>query len=213
LKTYSEKLVDAYANGGYYTRAFAYADSLKSLPEYEEKMILKLALLQLDTASAKIYKLLNDSVLMAIIQDYASDSSKVGYYQARAVLKQIFNNDMQLIRLSMVGSGARLANTFNDDTDEKDQSSGIVYNKIAQSSLNIFPNPTNGNFKILYSSSDETESSFYIRDILGKQYMMGKIKTNIAQEINTDMFNNGIYFITLIQDQKLIDVRKIIIMK
>jgi len=52
-----------------------------------------------------------------------------------------------------------------------------------------------------------------IRDVLGKEIVSGFITPNIETEIDGKYISNGIYFVTLIQDGKIFEKRKQIIMK
>jgi hypothetical protein len=48
---------------------------------------------------------------------------------------------------------------------------------------------------------------------MGEDVKTELINPNIGHEIDAGMFNNGIYFITLIQDGKLVGKQKLVIMK
>jgi hypothetical protein len=48
---------------------------------------------------------------------------------------------------------------------------------------------------------------------MGRQIRQGFINPNVGHEISTEGFFNGLYFVTLIQENKVIEKRKLIIMK
>jgi hypothetical protein len=89
----------------------------------------------------------------------------------------------------------------------------IAPNPSDENSLLVFPNPANNTFSILYNGSDILDATYSIIDVLGKQIKNGIINSNVSQEINTSTFSEGVYFISLIKDQKVYKQQKLVVLK
>lgn len=204
------RLVNAYARGGYYARAFAYADSLGEDPRYTELMTLQTGILTLDTAKSGIYKLLNDPILMTLVAGYAADSTKAGSAAARGILNQLTGSNMNFVYLLPEGEESER----KAHTSQQSSPASINENEINEwTKFSVFPNPANTGFSLLYNTSYNKEVYFKIADVLGKEYSSGLLRTNTVHEIKTESFVNGIYFITLVRDNKVIEKKKLIIIK
>jgi len=90
---------------------------------------------------------------------------------------------------------------------------GITALSFDKNRLQIYPNPSNQNFKVIYNSSEKLEFNYVIRDILGKEIISGFISPNIETEIDGKHFSNGIYFVTLMQGNRIIEKKKQVIIK
>jgi hypothetical protein len=198
--------ISAYANKGDYTRAFAYADSLNSIPEFTEIMTLQLALLQLDTALNGFNKIKTNPSLYGIITTYATDSTKAGSWLARAVLRQVYGNNMNLMYLYPSEGGARSMFQNQNILAKKSESEEIHQ-------LMVYPNPSSSDFNVYYKTGEMIEVQYFITDILGKQLKAGRIKSNTVSEINTVNLSNGIYFLAVYKDANLLDKQKLILSK
>lgn len=198
-------LVNAYANAGYYSRAFAYADSLSADPRYTELMSLQTAFLKLDTARNKISTLQNDLLLSSLLAAYADDSTKAGSMAARAVLHEMGSRNMNFVYLlpEEEGGEERRAATASSSLPAADQSS----------LLQVYPNPAAQGFTLLYSGPAATGLRYTLRDVLGKESRTGTLQAQVPQEISTERLANGIYFLTLIQEHRVLESRKLVILK
>ena len=85
----------------------------------------------------------------------------------------------------------------------------VVNNDFKQNELNVFPNPTNGEFKLVLNRNYELPSSIKIKDVFGKE--IESITTLKEYEYSFDLKNytNGIYFINVIYSDKTIS-RKLV---
>lgn len=207
--------VDAYGYAGYYTRAFAYADSLLDFPEYEDLVTLQVALLQLDTSQNKAFTILSNENLRELIEEYASDSTRTGCYQARAILKQVYGKEVFIFRLYPMETSERLAIPMNSESNEINKTNSIgTENQLDEKrGLKLFPNPSSDRFTLIYNSSTSGRLSYQIHNVLGYAILEGEMSTNKAEEVDGNMLINGIYFITLIQNGKIVEKQKLIIMK
>jgi hypothetical protein len=78
----------------------------------------------------------------------------------------------------------------------------------------LFPNPNNGSFVLAYNLKTITEAKVGIYDISGKLVYVKTIDNLESRiTINTINLNNGIYFIHLSDDTKLLWTDKLIIQK
>jgi len=224
--------VNIYATAGAYTRAFAYADSLEEVDEYAELMVLQNTLLQLDTSIAGLNKILDDEDLYNVVSSYANDSGKQGHWLARSVMRHVYDGksfdsitkplvfEMNLNHLNPSTSGARPANpdsNFEEPTisvklPHKNKTSVKIEKPLSfQNSFNLYPNPANENVFLLFTSKNTISCDYSIRDILGRDLLKGKLESGIANEVNTTGLVNGIYFVTLILGNQVVESKRIAI--
>ena len=144
---------------------------------------------------------------MRLCAKLKADTTKQGSWQARAIMYEVYGKEIPLVRLPLPAEGGERLMNQNSDED--------VLSKVEtkESHLKIYPNPTDNSFSLLYNSADGADTYYTIKDILGKEVASGIINPNVSHEINARLFNNGIYFVTLIQHNKLVDKQKLIIMK
>lgn len=202
--------VNAYSTAGNFSRAFAYADSLASDPEYTERMALEIALLKVDTASNKLNYLDNNASVFDVIVDYANDSLKQGSWQARALLNELYRTNMNYTYLEPESSGARVANNSNEENASENERPkiGLVENQFL-----VYPNPAANTLKLVHNTNNSYPAYFLVTDILGRELAQGELNPNKVFEINTSLFYNGIYFITLIENSTIKQKQKIVINK
>lgn len=209
------RLVDAYVNAGDYERAFDYADSLSNISQYEEIMTLRLGLLKLDTVLNKKAYLEEDEDLFNLITEYSDDSTKAGSWLARAVLDNLYQTGMRYVFLAPdEESSSRAANNSNEEINELSElNSTTISLENGEKGFTIFPNPSKDRFTLLFEGKTNKQTQYAIHDILGRNLQSGLIIPNTPIEIDSSPFGNGIYFITLMQNGKIIEKRKQIIMK
>ncbi len=208
----SVQLINAYANARQYDNAFTQVSTLSSDPDYTELMTLYHTLLVLDTSRNKLMRALTDNTLKAILDDYADDSTKAGSPLARAALNAINGRSMNFQYLLPPAPSERLIrNTSEDESSTKDEISGTQFK--------IYPNPSQNSLFLNYvlpASADGTSEEFYmysLKDLLGKEILKGQMKSNTTLEVNTGSLKNGIYFVSLVQGDKVLRNEKIVIMK
>jgi hypothetical protein len=95
-----------------------------------------------------------------------------------------------------------------------DYSTGIE-EKIIEPYLNVFPNPVQISATYKINLHEEIKDSYLIiNDILGQR--IGKyniVSKNSAFVMNTESYNNGIYFYSVYNDGKVVETKKFIISK
>jgi beta-glucanase (GH16 family) len=86
----------------------------------------------------------------------------------------------------------------NDDSTYKDTQLEKILSTSASSSVNIFPNPSNGNFTIDFGNKDYKNYMLMIFDISNRlMYSNEKINEKILH-LNPNFLSKGIYFLNLI---------------
>jgi hypothetical protein len=159
-----------------------------------------------DTAYDKIYKINRDAAMRGIVEAFAADTTKSGCWWARAILHQVDGKDMHFMFKAIDPSSERTANTEEAATalsDTAEPTAGFV----------IYPNPAGSSYKLRYNSDMQGNCIVSMRDILGKLISSSTIEPNTVYEYSTGGLNQGIYFVTLIQDNRPAGTQKLLIMK
>lgn len=108
--------------------------------------------------------------------------------------------------------GARMANTNNDGG--KATSNDVINSNERKSEfnqafydINVFPNPSDGNFTISLNDNVEMPKSIIVRDVLGKEVINIYNPKEYVQNIDLNSFNNGIYVIVISYSNDIITKR------
>lgn len=130
-----------------------------------------------------------------IINPYCAPLNGYGAKNAITKTAPLINNNYQLV------------NNNNQNTNQTLDTNII-------SSLQVLPNPNNGNMQVVYQISGNTIGTFSIYDMLGKQLLSyplysGKNTLTISEE----SLNQGIYFYKAFSGNKQIAADKIVIIK
>jgi hypothetical protein len=87
-------------------------------------------------------------------------------------------------------------------------------NKIEELSaqiLKIFPNPANNSFNVSVNTVLEN-NKIILKDAVGKTILEQKMPNNRAElDINTMSLSNGVYFVLLMNQNAVLEVKKIVI--
>jgi hypothetical protein len=167
-------------------------------------------IIQLNQTVQKIYTLKTDNTIKGQVQIIANDPNNPAQRLAQALLLKVFGTTYSVLRLAPTSqSGNRL---FHSD-DDLDNSTTIemANNQLLQ----LYPNPTSSNFNVLLKG-EGIDSKVYqldIRNTLGQLIVSKKLELNTLQEISTTDLLNGLYLISLSQNNKLIKETKLVIMK
>ena len=76
--------------------------------------------------------------------------------------------------------------------------------------MEIFPNPTNGQFTIINPGKGTNQQSIEIYNTMGKRIYKSTVTQNTSYEIDLSDHPKGIYFVTIIDDTKNLTTKKII---
>jgi hypothetical protein len=80
--------------------------------------------------------------------------------------------------------------------------------------LNVYPNPSTGQFTFEFNAEQTANTVIEIYDLLGKQILSEKLSTgDKLRTVSMDNFNSGIYFYRVIADGQLLQQAKIVLTK
>lgn len=167
-----------------------------------QKMII-----ELNQSVQKCFVMKTDAGLKTSVESIANDKTADGYCQAQALLKEVFNYSYPVLRLVPSQNGSRFGNS-----DENNNTSIEVSNNQI---LQLYPNPTSSKVSILLKGQGG-ENNLYqldIRNTLGQLLLSKTIEENKTEELAVDDLLNGLYLISLSQNNKLIKETKLVIMK
>lgn len=167
-------------------------------------------IIQLNQTVQKIYTLKTNTVLKGEVEAIAYDPTNDAQLQAQALLQKVFGTTYGVLRLTpSVQSGSRLMDA--NKNDELITTISMENNQFLQ----LYPNPTSNNLNVLLKGNDNDNKSYQldIHNALGQLIISKAVESNKLQEINTTDLLNGIYFISLSQNNKLIKETKLVIMK
>lgn len=74
--------------------------------------------------------------------------------------------------------------------------------KIENLNVNLFPNPSNGIFKIDIKSDDIINFIIDIKDALGKSFINKTVKSNEIETIDLTVFASSIYYVSISNSDK-----------
>lgn len=168
---------------------------------------LQMALLELDTAYNKAGKINTNKDIKNLLEGFAADSTRPGWYLARSVLYHELGRNMNFVYLLPDDLGERVANPVTST-----EKNGLLQED-KKTGLKIYPNPTDYGFTMVYNTTNLASIRYLISDLLGREAQSGFLEPNTVNEIDAEQMKNGIYFITLIQDNQVLEKRKLIIMK
>jgi hypothetical protein len=118
------------------------------------------------------------------------------------------------IKVAAVGECGSTGYSEGFDVEVKD-CTGISENKNSMISMNIFPNPNNGQFNLNLSSIKPVKADIKVLNILGKEvYSIQSLMLDNAvktQSININTFDNGIYFIQVTTEKGIFNEKFILI--
>ncbi len=126
---------------------------------------------------------------------------------AAALLKQVWNIDqLDEEKLSHSGGSSRLSSNQN----------GILGSDSEielASNVKLYPNPTDGLLNIEYDSTSDNNETLVIKiiDVTGKTLLTQPCNKNCR--IDANHLDNGIYFVNLVKQNKIISSKKIVIAK
>jgi hypothetical protein len=79
-------------------------------------------------------------------------------------------------------------------------------------SINLYPNPNNGNFILSYQLKENKEAELMVEDVTGKLIYQTKLNTaSTSMDINLKNIRNGIYFVKVINGKEIIAVNKVVV--
>ena len=106
-------------------------------------------------------------------------------------------------RLSGLSSQLRMAVITNQETEEEIDPQEIVYSdKIEQSNIRIYPNPTKGILKIeIIRMSEDNPIHIQLYDMSGRM-LINKPDSDPFTDLNISHYPEGTYILTIFSDNK-----------
>ena len=92
---------------------------------------------------------------------------------------------------------------------------GVIINPLEDEkpTLFVYPNPATGSFYIHYNNLTGNNVYYTVTDIFGKEVVNAIFKTGVINKCNTETLCDGVYFISLIKDNAVLERQKILIVK
>ncbi len=72
--------------------------------------------------------------------------------------------------------------------------------KDTETEINVYPNPSQGSFKILVPESSMQNSILEVRDLLGKLIVLQKLSGNEKVEFSINNYQNGVYLLSILDE-------------
>jgi|JI9StandDraft_1071089.scaffolds.fasta_scaffold12703_2 hypothetical protein len=194
------EIVSAYVTKGDYTKAQAVVDSLQAINQVDDFCAFQKIILQLNQSTEKCFKLQTDAALKDKVEEIAGDCTKDGCCNAQALLKQVFNYQYQELRMLPEENRSVLIET--------EQIPNVLEN-----GLSIYPNPANDFVNIVFNDDEAETAVMEIKDVLGKTIETIYLKVAESKMYDTQMLKGGVYFFTLYINDKVIENKKIVLVK
>ncbi len=102
------------------------------------------------------------------------------------------------------GSGKKEENN-NISTEDLIGAPEVGTNTLELQEMNLFPNPTDGSFRLNFRSAESLPTTISVVDINGKEVYRDELRTfngNYSEEINISANGTGIYFVNILQGDK-----------
>lgn len=202
-----KQLCDTYISKGDTLLSAQTRDSISTHYGYDN--YVKLADLQIEmrNMSSSCYIINTDQIIRQEIELVAYDQTdRINAIKGEALLAFALDSMFLAVvePLYEVGSGLRMA--------QDDDSQAEILDK--ESSLSIYPNPSNGTeVNIVYSGTESLENVaieiYNLSGILVANYQM-KQKSNVVTVL-TNILNSGVYFVKLYSEKQLVETKKLII--
>ncbi|MBK6988753.1 MAG: T9SS type A sorting domain-containing protein [Bacteroidetes bacterium] len=122
--------------------------------------------------------------------------------------ERVFFNPYQnnMIWVTSFGSGIK--------SGDMSEVIGIDENSLSlKNKLEIYPNPSSGNFNLNFISENRDESTIEIYNAFGQKVFMKKIKSNLGENnipLSSEGFSKGIYFVCLKSQQEIKSGRTVV---
>ena len=199
------QLVFAYILKHDFETANTKANALQSTKPNWKSFFIKLIELETDTVNG-IFLLNSDQTKRNFFLTHSSTSNIDGQSNALALLKAACDSVYSEPHAVPEAYLERSANQYTAGIEES-QSDETGYR------VWLYPNPTSGDINVNVISNQKHKIHYIITDVIGKTVTSGQFAPNQAQEINCSQLINGIYFITVSQNNHIISKQKFIVLR
>jgi hypothetical protein len=116
------------------------------------------------------------------------------------------------VRFVMSADGSVQQEGFGVDSVFMDGVVGIQEELANESNFTVYPNPTNGQFRLIMNSKQDMDYNLVMRDAQGKLILEEQLNVNgyFMKDYNFEDLAKGVYFLNLMSDEESI-VKKLII--
>ncbi len=196
----SKELIQAYIAKGDYVNALTI---INSLPTNDFNELQKL-IIQVNQAQEKAYSLQTDTTLKNSLEIYANNCNKECCVYAQALLNLVFNTNYPELR--MLPQSLRSSELVNEISQESEPQGKLH-------GLTIYPNPATDELNIVFNDSTITSGTVEIHDLIGRLIEQVTLKVNEPYNYNTSLLPRSIYSVSLYVDDKLIENKKLVLIK
>lgn len=149
----------------------------------------------------KIYSINTVPSHKEFLTGYANTEGKDGQGIAKALLKFVCNTSY-------------LESRELPPDDEGERSMGSEANSFtgAQNNIEVYPNPAQKTVFVAFQAMEEGPATIEIKNVLGKVVYSSVVTTSgkSQHQISLDGYTNGVYFVTVEKDQKIIHRSKLV---
>ena len=116
------------------------------------------------------------------------------------------------IRFAMSSDGSVIREGFGVDTISIDRIVGIQEELANSSNFTVYPNPSNGSFRLIMNNKQDADYTLKLRDAQGKLIIEEQLNVNgnFVKDYNFEDLSRGVYFLSVQSDEESI-VKKLII--
>jgi hypothetical protein len=148
--------------------------------------------------------------LRSTLLEFAADTTKPGSWRARAALNYVYGTDMHFVYLTPpVEDSENAGRRMYDEPVE--QAVPVTMDRVM--SLGIYPNPADNSFMLHLTSPSDGRVYYAVTDMLGKVIVNGSCASNTKHEVSASLLPEGIYLLTISQDDAIVENRKLMIIK
>jgi len=194
------EIVGAYVTKGDFVKAQAVVDSLQAINQLDDFCQFQKLILQLNQTLEKCYKMQTDNVLKQQVEAAASDCTKDGCCNAQALLKQVFNYEYEELR--MLPEEERSVQPYSEEET-------IEYTN----GFSVYPNPANDLINFMFNSDEAELATVEMRDVTGRLIESLQMKNGTISQLNVSNYENAIYLLYLNINGKLVESKKLVIVK
>lgn len=160
---------------------------------------LQRTLIDMETMPDKLMSIITDTVLKTKIETVAVQTNKKGSIHARNLLDMAFKNKKikETYHFPQNNNTARLINPVKNESEDNKLKS--INNLESNELFNLYPNPNQGTFTLLYSTQEKESSYLSIIDFTGRTVYQQTLsaKQQGKETINMAHLPTGIYFVRI----------------
>ncbi len=181
-----------------YTAAFQEITTIEQEGTMLEFANLQRALINMETMPDQLMSVITDSTLKTTIENVALQTNKKGSIHARNLLDMAFKQKIkETYHFPQNNNTARLINPVKNESEDNKLKS--INNLESNELFNLYPNPNQGTFTLLYSTQEKENSYLSIIDFTGRTVYQQTLsaKQQGKETIKMTHLPTGIYFVRI----------------